>query len=185
MFDRSQIAKSVRAWDKAGTAGGDGAYTAGVLMHRMRDRSFVIENVTRGRWSALEREQIIRQLAERDRDNLRHGWYVDYKVVVEQEPGSGGKESAETTIRNLDGFTVVADRVTGSKEVRAEPFAAQVQGGNVRLVAGAWVNDFLGEAEAYPNSRFLDQIDAAAMAFAHLVKGPGYDLETWVRAFGC
>jgi phage terminase large subunit-like protein len=76
VFDRNQIAKSVRGWDKAGTAGGDGAYTAGVLMHKMRDGSFVIENVTRGRWSALEREQIITQLAERDRDNLRHGWYT-------------------------------------------------------------------------------------------------------------
>jgi hypothetical protein len=34
VFDRSQIAKSMRAWDKAGTAGGDGAFTAGVLMIR-------------------------------------------------------------------------------------------------------------------------------------------------------
>jgi hypothetical protein len=40
VFDRSQIAKSVRAWDKAGTAGGDGAYTAGVLMHKMNDGTF-------------------------------------------------------------------------------------------------------------------------------------------------
>jgi len=30
VFDRSQIANSVRAWDKAGTAGGDGA------LHRRR-----------------------------------------------------------------------------------------------------------------------------------------------------
>jgi hypothetical protein len=29
-----------------------------------------------------------------------------YEVVVEQEPGSGGKESAENTIRNLAGFKV-------------------------------------------------------------------------------
>jgi len=79
---------------------------------------------------------------------------------------------------------VLADRVTGSKLTRAEPFAAQVQGGNVRLVAGPWVTDFLEEAEAYPNSRFLDQIDAAAMAFAHLAKRAGYDLEIWRRAFG-
>lgn len=78
---------------------------------------------------------------------------------------------------------MVADRVTGSKLTRAEPFAAQVQGGNVRLIGGPWVNDFRDEAEAYPNSRFLDQIDAAAMAFAHLVKAPGYDLETLRRAF--
>ena len=47
------------------------------------------------------------------------------------------------TIRSLIGFRVFADRVTGSKEIRAEPFAAQVQGGNVFLVAGNWVNDFL------------------------------------------
>jgi hypothetical protein len=36
-------------------------------------------------------------------------------VGVEQEPGSGGKESAESTIRNLIGFRCFADRVTGSK----------------------------------------------------------------------
>jgi hypothetical protein len=34
VFDRSQISRTVRAWDKAGTAGGDGAYTAGVLCTR-------------------------------------------------------------------------------------------------------------------------------------------------------
>ena len=44
-----------------------------------------------------------------------------YEVGVEQEPGSGGKESAESTIRNLRGFKVYADKVTGSKEIRAEP----------------------------------------------------------------
>jgi hypothetical protein len=37
--------------------------------------------------------------------------------------------------------------VTGSKEVRAEPYAAQVQGGNVALLAGTWNADFLDEHE--------------------------------------
>jgi predicted phage terminase large subunit-like protein len=175
VFDRDQIAKSVRGWDKAGTAGGDGAFTAGVLMHQMKYGTFVIENVTRGRWSALEREQLIKTVAHLDRNVLQNGRWVDYKIVIEQEPGSGGKESAEATIRNLAGFDVMADRVTGAKEVRADPFAAQVQAGNVSLVAGPWVADFLDEAEAWPSGRTLDQIDAAAMAFAHLTKGPPYD----------
>jgi len=78
---------------------------------------------------------------------------------------------------------VLADRVTGSKTVTRRTVRRPVQGGNVRLVAGPWVNDFREEAEAYPNSRFLDQIDAAAMAFAHLAKRAGYDLEIWRRAF--
>jgi hypothetical protein len=34
-LDRSKILKSVRYVDKAGTAGGDGAYTAMVLMHKL------------------------------------------------------------------------------------------------------------------------------------------------------
>jgi predicted phage terminase large subunit-like protein len=76
---------------------------------------------------------------------------------------------------------VIADKVTGSKALRADPFAAQVQGGNVRLTAGSWVGDFLEEAEAYPNSRHLDQIDAAAMAFHHLTTGGGPPLELYEK----
>jgi predicted phage terminase large subunit-like protein len=181
VFDRSQISRTVRGWDKAGTAGGDGAYTAGVLMHKMGDGSFVIENVTRGRWSAFERERNIKQLAELDQQVLREYGKWDYRIAVEQEPGSGGKESAEATIRNLAGFNVFADKVTGSKVARADPFAAQVQGGTVRLVASLWINDFLEEAEAYPNARHLDQIDAAAMAFRYLTNAPGYSLEIWEK----
>ena len=82
--------------------------------------------------------------------------YKNYEIVVEQEPGSGGKESAEATIRHLRGFRVRTDRVTGSKEVRAEPFAAQVQGGNVWLVAGEWVRGFLDEAEVFPQGKHKD-----------------------------
>jgi predicted phage terminase large subunit-like protein len=175
VFDRTQIVQAIRAWDKAGTEGGDGACTAGVLMHKMKDGTFVIENVARGRWSAHDREQRIKLLAHNDRDALQRGHWVDYQVVVEQEPGSAGKESAEATIRNLAGFNVVADRVTDPKQVRADPFAAQVQAGNVSLVAGPWVQDFLDEAEAWPSGKTLDQIDAAAMAFAHLTAGPVYD----------
>jgi predicted phage terminase large subunit-like protein len=173
MWDRNQIMKSVRYVDKASTEGGDGAYTAMVLMHAMKDKTFVIEHVARGRWGALEREQEIKALAAMDRRNIKG----PYEIGVEQEPGSGGKESAEATIRNLAGYRVFADRVTGSKQVRAEPFAAQVQGGNVSLVAGDWIRDFLDEAESFPNGKFKDQIDAASGAFARLTREPVYNLD--------
>jgi hypothetical protein len=61
---------------------------------------------------AVDRERIIKEWAERDKQQLRN---TPYEVGVEQEPGSGGKESAESTIRNLIGFRCFADRVTGSK----------------------------------------------------------------------
>ena len=96
---------------------------------------------------------------------------------VEQEPGSGGKESAEATIRNLIGFRCFADRVTGNKVIRAEPFAAQVQGGNVRLVAGNWHYAYLDELESFPNGKFKDQVDASSGAFARLTSKPAYNLD--------
>ena len=95
---------------------------------------------------------------------------------MEQEPGSGGKESAEATIRNLAGYKVFADKVTGSKEVRAEPFAAQVQGGNVYLVAGGWQTDLLDELESFPSAKYRDQVDACTGAFNRLALGPTYNL---------
>ena len=42
--------------------------------------------------------------------------------------------------------------MTGSKEVRAEPFAAQVQGGNVSMLAGSWQTDLLDEMECFPTA---------------------------------
>jgi predicted phage terminase large subunit-like protein len=66
--------------------------------------------------------------------------------------------------------------------LRAEPFAAQVQGGNMYLHAGSWIPDFLDEAESFPNSPYLDQVDAAAMAFHYLATERGIPLEIYERA---
>jgi predicted phage terminase large subunit-like protein len=174
VFDRREIKASVLAVDKAGTAGGDGAYTAIVLMHKMKNGQFVIERVVRAHWSALEREKMIKQCVETDYANMGRN-RVSYQIVIEIEPGSGGKESFETSARNLAGYTVVGHRPTGDKAVRAEPLAAQVQSGNILLHAGPWQEDFIEEAESFPNAPHLDQIDAAAMAFNHLTLVDTYD----------
>lgn len=155
----SEIEATARYWDKAGTAGG-GAYTAGVLMDRLKDGRFVISDVVRGQWSAMDREARIKQTANIDGKNV--------KIFIEQEPGSGGKESAESTVRNLAGFNVLLDRVTGDKETRADPYAAQVQGGNVMIVRGEWNRAFMDEHESFPNGTYKDQVDAAAGAFNKL-----------------
>ena len=160
------IVASVRYWDKAGTAGG-GAFTAGVLMHKLKDGRCCISDVQRGQWGALDRERRIKQTAFVDGRNV--------KIVVEQEPGSGGKESAEATIRMLAGWSVSADKVTGDKEVRAEQYAAQVQGGNVEIVHADWNRAFLDEHELFPNGKFKDQVDAAAGSFNELMGGANYD----------
>lgn len=151
-------AKRVRYWDKGGTQDG-GAFTAGVLMAFHEGFTYV-EHVVRGQWSAYEREKTIRQRAELDRER-----FGDVDIYVEQEPGSGGKESAENTIRNLAGFNIYADRPTGNKDTRLEPYAAQAEAGNVWLVKGSWNEDYIEEMVSIPNGEYRDQSDASSGAF--------------------
>lgn len=150
----------VRYWDKAATADG-GAHTAGVLIGCI-DKTYYIADVRRGQWSAGERDRIMVQTAQMDGTTVQ--------IVVEQEPGSGGKESAEASIRMLAGFPVYADRVTGDKDTRLEPFAAQCEAGNVKLVRGPWNMAFLDELAAIPSGRYRDQSDAAGGAFNKLAR---------------
>ncbi len=168
--DRSNVRRSVRYVDKAGTEDG-GDYTAASLVHDMKDGTTVVEDVVRGQWGALEREARLVQVARAD-----IAVYPRYQVWVEQEPGSGGKESAENTIRMLKGCDVHADKVTGEKTVRAEPYAAQVQAGQVSIKAADWNRAFLEEHEQYPMGKYKDQVDATAGAFNKLVAQIGsYD----------
>jgi len=176
MPEMKDIKKSVRYWDKAGTTD-DGAWSAGVLMHQLLSGGWYISDVQRFQKGAFEREAAIKATAERDAEIFGK---LKVEIHTEQEPGSGGKESAERTIANLAGFKVYANRVTGSKEVRADPYAAQWQGGNITLKVAPWNDAFLDEHEAFPNSKFKDQVDAAAGAFAQCV-GKKFAYDTSMR----
>jgi predicted phage terminase large subunit-like protein len=152
-------AKRVRYWDKAGTAG-DGDFSAGVKMAAAPDGQFYVEDVLRGQWSSLKRNRVMRQTAELDGKEV--------VVWVEQEPGSGGKESAEASIINLVGFNIHAETVTGNKSVRAGPLAAQAEADNVKLVRGAWNAPYLDELCVFPNGNNDDQVDGSSGAFNKL-----------------
>jgi len=162
----TDVTSWVRYWDKAGTQDG-GKYSAGALLGRREGGRYVLADMIRGQWGALDRETVIAQtaVADRARGNVA--------IWVEQEPGSGGKESAEATIRSLAGHVVHAERVTGDKVTRAGPLAAQAEAGNIDLVAGAWVEPFLVEAQNFDGVHgFADQIDAASGAFNKVTGGP-------------
>jgi predicted phage terminase large subunit-like protein len=75
-------------------------------------------------------------------------------------------------VRNLAGFSARKERVTGAKEVRAGPYAAQCEAGNVKLVNGPWVDAYLHELTMFPNGKHDDQVDASSGAFAKLARPP-------------
>jgi predicted phage terminase large subunit-like protein len=159
------VIKTVRYWDKAGTdptkeKNQEPAYTVGVKMSLLANGKYLVSDVVRGRWSAEDREDIILATAQADGK--------DVEVWTEQEPGSGGKESAEFTVRNLAGFSIRAERPVGNKVARADTFSVQVNRYNVMLLKGEWNQEFKGEFGFFPNSKFKDQVDAGAGAFGKL-----------------
>jgi len=160
--DLPPMAALVRYWDKAASAG-RGDYTVGVLMGRAADGRFVVLDVTRGRWETFERERVIVSTAARDRER-----WGDVAIWLEQEPGSGGADSARATIRALAGYAARAETATGQKTARAEPFAAQAGAGNVSLLRGAWNDPWVDELCVFPHGEHDDQVDATSGAFNRL-----------------
>jgi predicted phage terminase large subunit-like protein len=160
-IDEKEFVRVVRYWDKAGTHQA-GCYTVGVKMAMLKNRTYAVLDVVRGQWEASEREKIIRQVAELDGQQVT--------VFIEQEPGSGGKESAEATIRNLAGYRCYADRPTGDKILRADTFAVQLNAGNVAMLRADWNSEYKRELEFFPYGKYKDQVDASTGAFNILLK---------------
>jgi len=150
----------VRYWDKAST-GDAGKFTVGLLMGKAPDGVFWVLDVVRGQWEPAERERIMKQTAQRDGHKV--------VILIEQEPSGSGKESVYNSIKNLAGYFARADRPTGDKFVRADPFAGQVNAGNVKLRRAEWNEDYLNELRLFsPIAVYKDQVDASSGAFAYL-----------------
>lgn len=159
------VIEVVRYWDKAGTKEqADGkskaCYTVGVKMALLSGNRIIVMDVKRGRWSSDEREDIILQTARADGDKVR--------IYYEQEPGSGGKQSAEQTTKMLMGYIAEADLPRGDKVYRADPLSVQVNVGNVSLLRADWNKEYIDEFRYFPFSTYKDQVDSSSGAFSKL-----------------
>lgn len=159
--------RRVRFWDFAATASKDARdpdYTVGTLMG-MEDGVYTVLHVLRGRWGPGQVEKIVQQTAEADGRKV--------PIVMEQEPGAAGRLFTANMIKTLAGWAVRAVPSSGDKVTRAMPFLAQAQAGNVQLVSGAWVMEWLDEVCTMPESAHDDQWDSASGAFEALVRAAG------------
>lgn len=156
----------VRGWDLAATdtdEGGDPAYTASVLLGKRRDGTYVVADATNHRLRADKVRELVKQCALADRAQHKR-----VRIRMSIDPGQAGKEQAQSYVKMLAGFSVHPVRESGSKQARAEPFAAQWQAGNVAVVAGPWTETLLGQYESFPESKYKDLVDAGANAFNEL-----------------
>lgn len=152
----------VRAWDMASSVAGD--YTAGPKLGKLRDGRLLIADMVRMRAGPDERDQAMRNTATRDGPGVR--------ISIPQDPGQAGKTQALYMARQLAGFSVHTSPETGDKVTRAEPFAAQVNVGNVLMLRAPWNDALIAEMRMFPNGRYDDQIDGLSRAFALLIGAP-------------
>jgi len=163
-FKYENILSIVRYWDKAGTQDG-GAFTAGVKMAQLKHNRFLVMDVVRGQWGTSRREKMIEETIRLD------GILVTQ--YLEQEPGSGGKDSAlasQEMIARL-GNKVFLDRPTGDKIYRADPFSVAVNFGYVIMFEAPWNEAFIDELSDFPNSDYKDQVDAGSGAYSQIRGG--------------
>lgn len=185
-FNRTQIGEILdkvpndivaycRGWDLAATdrtENDTAAYTAGVLMGMRKDGRFVIINVINQQLKAGDVRKLIKDTAKID--NAVH---ARVRQRLPQDPGQAGKDQAESYIKMLAGYDVVAKAESGDKATRAEPFAAQWQHGNVDIVAGEWNEMYFNQLESFPDSKFKDMVDASSSAFNELTLGMSFNID--------
>lgn len=182
MPDDSQIAKRVRYWDKAATPeeeNPDADWSVGVLMARTNGGQYIIEDIVRGQWTPFARNQVILNTATADAakyNNTVEQW-------IEQEPGSGGKESAMISVRELAGYPVWTETVSKDKFTRARPMAAQAEAGNVYMLVdnehrARNAEILLDEYMQFPQGEHDDTVDGGSGAFNKLSLSFGVSVGT-------
>lgn len=172
-----------RVWDLAATEDG-GDWTCGSLCGWSKStNTFVIGNVIRAQISAGNIELKVRQAAMNDG--------LDTTVLIEQEPGSAGKNLVahyEKTV--LPEYKVHPVPTTKNKLVRAQPFLAAAEAGKVYLLderiheayedQPGWQDHFAKEFELFPAGPNDDQIDTVAAGYVYL-SGKKIYSGTWGR----
>jgi predicted phage terminase large subunit-like protein len=163
--------KTSRGWDFAATKpkqGSDPDWTAGVRLSRDEHGFVYIEDVIRAQNTGNEIRKLFVKTTQADGGEVR--------VRYPQDPGAAGKTQAEDLSRAISGYMFKFGPVTGAKDLRATPFANQVEAGNVFMLKAPWNAAFIDELRAFPNGKHDDSVDAVSDAFndlANVVPGEG------------
>lgn len=160
------LVRKVRYWDLASTDetknAADPDYTASCLMGLGDDGNVYVLDIQRDRMSPARVEKWVRQIAEAD-------GRVGTEIYMEQEPGSSGVGIIDHYRRYvLLGYNFRGDRPTGNKVDRARNVSAAAEHGQIFLINGMNIRDFLNEAQAFPMGNHDDMVDAFAAAFLRI-----------------
>ena len=162
--------RMVRGWDFAGTEfdpkkpNKEPDWTVGARMGRTEAGRFVVDHVLRMRGMPHEVEETLVRTAGND------GHEVEQDLP--QDPGQAGKHQVQYFVSKLAGHVVHFSTESGSKVTRAEPFASQVNAGNVDFVRGSWNDAVLKVLAGFDGTpgNWDDDVDAMGRAFRRLLE---------------
>ncbi len=175
-------AKTVRAWDTAGTAPEEGQeynkradWTVGIKMSKTREGDYYIHGMERFQDRAGPRDRRIISTGHRDGS--------DVDIVMAADAGAAGKFQFEQFSKEAteEGLLCKKDPmpVTRSKLARSEPFSAACQNGYIYIVESTFTVQelkafyrelelFDGERSSASKGKWDDIVDACASAFNFL-----------------
>lgn len=168
------IARRVRGWDTA-ASDGKGDWTRGIKIAEAAGL-FYVESVVGDQLGPDAVDKLIYVTAELD------GRHVP--VREEKEGGASGLTVIQARAKLLRGYDYRGVTVSGSKRVRAKPFRAQVEAGNVFLVRGEWNEKYISELCAFPTGKHDDQVDASTCAFNAVLLEPAPEVVVHEAAWG-
>lgn len=91
------------------------------------------------------------------------------RVMLPQDRGQAGKTQVLYLTRELEDYRVTLSPETGDKVARAEPFAAQVNVGNVLMLRDDWNTALIAELRGFPFGTRVVRVDALSRTFALLI----------------
>ncbi len=151
-----RVVSRVRAWD----FGGMSDFTACVLLAKLEDGRWLVEDVRQYQGAALSNDAALLEMAQADG--------VRVQITIPQDPAEAGKTLARIRVQALAGYNIHTRLPTGDKQTRASPMSAQWRVGNILLLRGTWNQDYLSEMDGFPFAKHDDQVDASSDAFNHL-----------------
>ena len=153
----------IRFWDMAATAkeiNQNSYYTAGILLGIYGDDYYVLHAIAQ-QLSPSDSDSLIINIAQQD----------GYDVLVrwEEEGGSAGKHVTSYLRDRLYQFDADGISPSGDKLTRAKPVASEAKQGKIKLLRGAWNNEFLDALHGFdgtPQPLINDYTDALSGAYS-------------------
>ena len=167
-FDKmTEGARWSRGWDVASSKKElikpDPDYTAGTRATFHKGNVFV-DNVARGQWKAVARDERIKLCALADGPN----------TPVYIECVAGYTDTYDYVERLLAGKSVIRKYTpTVDKVARASSYEAYFELGRVFIRAAAWNKDWIQEVNSFPNGKHDDQVDSLVVALNEQIKSSG------------